>query len=641
MRYQIKYVDSLQIIYDKDPSWEELAIHFSMYGYDPLYVYKNGKINYVITFQDFSMRKINTSLNRQFIKEYTDTLQNSDIEKAFLADLDAERIIYLRNGKVVCEANALIELALQNSIAKNLMALRYVKIFHQELSEYLEKYDSILILAEYDVYSYLQNIFDDKNMLYAENVNQAIAISKEQHIDICLDFLYTKKFRMILAPQMSNVVDLCKILTSAALHRLVDLARKRNVSLFFYKLPRFQDLSCLHEREEENFHNRKTIGQLINDNSYLDLFTEEKKNKLYLRKKEFHASQRLDNGYCFVMDEASGNNLNVHNGIRNSGYNECEGSIANFFGPCTTYGLFVEDALTVPGMVQQYAVKEGKSILIHNRAGIHGDNELNSIMEALMVPVASGDIHIFLDVLEDLLYDDYPQISFVRDWFNAEKSIKEVQFLDFPGHCNAKANKIMAQHIFEDLANEDICEKKEADIRKPLLTEPFDSLENIAITNVSFIKQRRIIGKYFVNKNKKGTIAVLVITGKEKLQLGKKFVEKCLLQCDFLYVLFVNANVKSIGDNKLLYDYICSLDSEKVIGIPLEYFFYVDRYFDTGNNAGECKEQLLFVQRALFKLICDELYANTYFYHDSDEVYYQNILERASNEQRNLRLIKV
>ena len=641
MRYQIKYEDAVSIIYDKDPSWEELAIHFATYGYDPLYVYKNEKISYVITFQDFSMRKINTSLNRQFIKEYTDNIQALDIEKAFLEDLDVERIIYLRDEKVVCEANALIELALQNSIAKNLMALRYVKIFYKELSEYLGKYDSILILSEYEVYSYLKTIFDDKNMLHAGSAEQAIAILKEQPIDICFDFLLTKKFRMVLAPEIKNVVDLCKVLTPAALCKLIDLAEKRGISLFFYKLPRFQELSCLHEREEKNFHNRRTIGQLISDNSYLDLFTKDEKNKIYLREKEFHASQRLDNGYCFVMDEASVQGLNVHKGIRNNGFSECVGSAANFYGPCTTYGFLVEDTLTVPGMVQQYSLKEGKGIQTYNRAGIHGDNELNSIMEALMVPVINGDSHIFLDVLEDLPYGYYPQITFVKDWFNKEKSNEDVQFLDFPGHCNADANKIMANHIFEDLMNRNQCQKRNTDIRRSLLTDSFDPIENINITHVSFVKQRRIISKYSIDKHRKGTVAALVITGKENLQSGKKLIEDCLVQCDFLYVLFVNANVQRLGDNRMLYEYVHSLDSKRVVGIPLEYFFYVGRYFSVSNNMSECKEQILFVQRALFRLISDELCANTYFYRDWYESYYKDILENVSNTQGNLRLIKV
>lgn len=643
MRYQIKYTDSLPTIYDKDPSWEELAIHFAENGYDPLYVYKNGNISYVVTFQDFSMRTINTNLNRGFIKTYSDNIQNSDIEKAFLENLDAERISYIKDGKVVCEVNALIELSLQNSIAKNLMALRYVKIFYSELSAYLEQFGSILILAEYDVFTYLQTLFAEKNMVHAGSIEQALWIVKEQHIDICFDFMLNKKFRMVLVPEINNVVDLCKVITPAALRKIIDLAGKRDVSLLFYKLPRFQDLSCLHEREEDNFQNQKTIGQLISDNTYLNLFTREEDQKEYLLNKEFHASQRLDNGYCFVMDEVTSHSLNVHNGIRNNGYNDCEGCIANFYGPCTAYGFLVEDQLTVPGIIRRYAMEEGKSIQTHNRAGIHGDNELNSIMEALMVPVTNGDMHVFLDVLEDLPYDCYPQITFVKDWFNEEKTIEEVQFLDFPGHCNTDANKIMAQHIFEDLLNRHQCEEGEIATRKPLLADSFDPLENISITHASFVKQRRVLDKYSIDKDRNGTIAVLVITGKEEMRLGKKLVNDCLLQCDFLYVLFVNANVKSIDENKKLYEYVCSLDFGKVKGIPLEYFFYVNRYCATKDSRYECMEQALFTQRAFFKLINDELCANTYFYHDgiSDD-YYNDILKLASTEQDcNLRIIKV
>ncbi|MCI8529563.1 MAG: hypothetical protein HFH82_10490 [Lachnospiraceae bacterium] len=642
MRYQIRYANALQMIYDRDPSWKELAIHFAENGYDPLYVHKNGYISYVVTFQDFSTRTIHTSLNRGFIKAYSDNIQSADIEKAFLEDLDAERIIYLKDGKVICEVNALIELSLQNSIAKNLMALRYVRIFHSELSAYLEQYSSILILAEYDVFSYLQTLFAEKHMVYAGSIEQAVSIVKEQNIDICFDFMFNKKFRMILAPEIKNVVELCKVITPAALRKLIDLTDQRDVSLFFYKLPRYQDLSCLHEREEDNFHNRKTIGQLIRDNTYLDLFTREENEKKYLRDKEFHASQRLDNGYCFVMDEVTSHSHNVHNGIRNNGCDECKGSIANFYGPCTAYGFLVEDKLTVPGIIQRYAIEAGKRIRTHNRAGIHGFNELNSIMEALMVPVTNGDMHVFLDVLEDLPYDSYPRITFVKDWFNEDKTMEEVQFLDFPGHCNSDANKIMARHIFEELVNRHQCEGEKTAIRKPLLTDSFDPLENISITHASFVKQRRILDKYSIDKDRNGAIGALVITGKEELRFGKELVNDCLLQSDFLYVFFVNTNVKSIDENKKLYDYVCSLDSGKVKGIPLEYFFYVDRYCDGKDNRYECMEQALFTQRAFFKLLNDELCVNIYFYPEgiSDD-YYNDILKPASSKQDcNLRIIK-
>lgn len=637
MRYQIKYETYLDIINDKDPSWEEIATHFAMYGYDPLYVYKKSKLCYVITFQDFLMRKINTSLERGFIYKYTDFLTNADIEKAFLNDLDAERIVYVQNDKVVCEVNALIELALQNSIARNLMSLRYVKIFHQEMLEYLDKYQGIMILSDYNVYNYLQDVIKEKHMLHAENVEEAVAIARGKKVDICFDFLLTKKFRTILAPQINNVVDLCKVLTPFALHKLVSKAKDRGVSLLFYKLPRFQDLSCLHELEKRNSKSRTTIGQLIRDELYLDLFAEDERNKLYLRNKRFHSAQRLDNGYCFVMDEAVDNGINVHNGIRENGCREITGRIANFYGPCTTYGLFVENELTVPGMIQKYALENDKNIQLHNRAGIHGDNELNSIMEALMVPVTNGDIHVFLDVLEDLPYDSYPKITFVKNWFNEKKSINEVQFLDFPGHCNANANRIMAQYISKDLFEKDFCGKIDPGSRQPLLDNEYDLTESIPFTHVSFVKQCRINKKKLTERNIKGVIGAVVITGEEDLQYGKCLIDSCLLQCDLLYVFFVNANIFRISDNKQLNDYVSTLDSKKIVGIPLEYFFYAKRYFDMS----ECEEKIRFTQNMFFYLIRNELDVTKYFFHDRCLVYNKDFFEEILKEQSGLNLFKV
>ena len=148
--------------------------------------------------------------------------------------------------------------------------------------------------------------------------------------------------------------------------------------------------------------------------------------------KDYHASQRLDNGYCFVMDESNNPKLHVHDGVRLNGTKEIKGVKAcNFYGPCTAYGFFVEDRLTVPALLQKYAINDGKLLQTYNRAGIHGDNELNSIMQAMSVPVAPGDVHIFLDVIEDLPVGLYPNYVYTNRWFNENKSRNEVQFLDF------------------------------------------------------------------------------------------------------------------------------------------------------------------------------------------------------------------
>lgn len=41
--------------------------------------------------------------------------------------------------------------------------------------------------------------------------------------------------------------------------------------------------------------------------------------------KDYHASQRLDNGYCFVMDESNNSKLQVHDGVRLNGTKEIKG----------------------------------------------------------------------------------------------------------------------------------------------------------------------------------------------------------------------------------------------------------------------------------------------------------------------------
>ena len=618
MRYQIRYENSLTIIHDIDPSWEVIAKHFAKNGYDPLYVYKSGILSYIITFEDFTNQRINNSLKRSFINNYNNGLKRNDIEKTFLSDLDAERLVYLEDGKVVCEVNALIELPLQNSVSKNLMALRYVRFFHNEFENYLEQYKSILILSNIDVFEFWKSQFPSLNLHFAICIEDAYLIMKDKEVSVVFDFIYNKKIRKSMQLDLLNVVDLCKVLTKFALEKIKCLSEKRGVSLYFYKLPRFQDLTCLHTYEEDNFQNRKSIGQLIGNECYLEAFTRSEQEKMYLKQKKYHSSQRLDNGYCFVMDESSDCNLKVHNGIRlNEFDNEKRARGCNFYGPCTAYGFLVEDKLTVPSLVQRYAKENGINLQTFNRAGIHGDNELNSIMEALSVPVARGDAHIFLDVLEDLPNEMYPHFCLVKNWFNDKKSTGDVQLLDFPGHCNSDANKIMAQYIYDDVKDMCITTLSETEERYPLLEETFDPFELLPITHSSYIKQRRIIRTLERKRQTKGKIGAMIAPDNFEKECSISYVKQCIRKCDYLYVFFLNVNIESVEISRNIYDEISKMDHDKIHIIPLEHFFNVARYLDSNQCVEECFEQAVFTEKAFLKLIQEELQVNIRFCPDA------------------------
>ena len=68
-------------------------------------------------------------------------------------------------------------------------------------------------------------------------------------------------------------------------------------------------------------------------------------------------------GYCFIQDECNEPYLHVHNGIRKSLGSKMEDGInIHFFGPCITYGFMMPDEETIPSLVYQHALENGKTI---------------------------------------------------------------------------------------------------------------------------------------------------------------------------------------------------------------------------------------------------------------------------------------
>ena len=637
MRYQIIFEKDLHIFYDYLPSIEEMALHFANNGYDPIYIYTNNSLDSVITFEDFQRKQLVSGHDRNFIREYTTLLNKQMIEQDFCSNLDSDRLIYVSAGRVICEVNALIELPIQNSIAKNIMSLRYVDFFKSELQEYFDGVKSVLILSSEEIFSYLCSRFPKVNFIYADNYNSANYIIESKEIDVIFDFVYNKKIREIIQWTHSNVVDLCKLLTPFALKRLKKCAFEKGVSLQFYKLPRYDDLTCLNSKEIANSKVRKSLGELIQNQEYVRAFVRSEDEYYYLKKKHYHSSQRLDNGFCFVMDESRNSNHQVYDGVRNNGAGENKtGHIYNFYGPCTAYGFLVRDEFTVPALVEKHAIDDGLDVRMHNRAGIHGDNELKSIMEALSVPVAPGDAHVFLDVLEDIPVDNYPNFCYVKEWFNTRKSKEEVQFMDFPGHCNSDANRIMADYIYEDVKNiektiEKTIEKVESK-REPLLSYNFDDYDILSITHSSYIKQKRIIQNRMTVNFSVEQIGVAILPDNMDYDLAIVYLQKCIKECDFLYAFFPNANIGGVEIHKRIYDACEKINS--VEAIPLEYFFDVMRYHD-------CIQKAVFTEQVLNDMCERYLKANVRFLIDCEDYRWWNQIIFSADNRKHMKLKEI
>ncbi len=619
MQYQIKYKSALHIINHEDVSDITIANHFAENGYDYLYVCQNDRLKSIVTFEDFTAQKLVCGLNRDFVIEKQKLKNNSDIHAFYQKHPDVDKIVVVENGDVVYQIDPLIELSLQNGTAKNLMALRYAAYFQEELNLFFGSFSGILLIAEEDIRQFLVSMFPDTEFEAVED----ISLVKEKNIgkyDLILDFKYGKRIRKIAAPEL-RAIDFCQIVTNFAFQKLLSYSAENNIIVKFYKLPVYSQLTCLHPEEYRNYKNRTTAAKLIMNDAYLKKYAADEEEYTFLKSHSNYASLRLDNGYCFVHDESNHPDMHVHNGIRHSvPENKTSAVCWHFYGPCTTYGLFVPDNMTVPSLVKQYAAEQQVHVNVSNKAGIHGNNGLNSIMYALNTPVRAGDAFIFLDVLNDFPEEAYPEIQLVSEWFNQEKSREEIQFLDFPGHCNSAANRIMAAHIFEDM------KKTTASFDSSLgkyhtFIKDYAPLPLAGMTNASCRKFLKNSRERIFSKKTFRNIGSLLLSDTLTCEQCMTYIRKTALECDALYVFKCNDVADAVNDVSTLYQQPEFMTE----GIPvrvfhLEHFFNAERYFNSSLCWHDCRQNAMLTESMFFSVVLVPFDVMTLFHIENTEV---------------------
>ena len=451
MQYEINFNDTLNKIDYADLSNERLIQHFADNGYDFLYVYQNGKFFDVVTFPEFLSGKIFESRDKNFLQHIESFHTQAEVTVFFENNPNVERLVLIDGKDVVCEFNPMIELPLQNNVAKNLMALRYVRFFRREIICYLLKFDKILIIAKKHTQEFISELLPEINFEFVERLKEDENSEIFSNSELILDFYYGKKLRKKLNFKF-EVMDFCVIVEKIAFDAMLDYCARRNVLLKFYKLQHYEGLNCLHDLELKNFLKRKSLSQLLEDKNYIDKFATNDFEREFICKRKFFCSPRVDNGYCFTQADCQTDGLIVSNGLRISEFENFNSKCnMHFFGPCTTFGILTSNFETVTSHLNRIFHVEHLDFSAINHGGLHGDNGLNSVMSALNTPVKKGDILVFLDVLNDFPSDVYPNLVEVNDWFNIKKTTSELMFFDFPGHCNADANKIISEGIFADL----------------------------------------------------------------------------------------------------------------------------------------------------------------------------------------------
>lgn len=612
MPFQVKYKKDLNVIEKSNVSFKTIANHFAQNGYENLYLTSNGKLCSIITIDDFLTDNYNWSLERDFIKKSSILHSKKDIIDYFISNPHLDRISIIENCEILCEVDGLIELPLQNGTAKNLVALRYIDYFTQELFEYFKSFKSVLLISDRDVYKLFAEKFPFVSFDWYENIDSLSEENAANKYDGVLDFVYCKNIRKTIGFSPSNLINFSQIMTRFAVMKIHEYCEGRGVHTRFYRLQNYNDLTCLNGKELSNCVTRKKVGHLVQDDEFLNKFVSNENEKEYLKGRMYHASLRLDNGYCFVQDECNEKLLNVHCEIRKS-YSSNSDEAANnihFYGPCTTYGFLLPDDETIPSLVKKELEKKGLSVNVFNHAGIHGYNELNAFMIALNTPVKNGDYFIFYDTLDDLDISEYPEVIQAFEWFNKEKTVDDIWFFDFPGHCNLKANNVIVNHILDGLEKELLCEDKNNKKYSyhSFIDRTYNCFDNMRFTHSSCIKFFRMYKDSFFKDEYINKIGALIIPDTYSCDESFRLIKQAVKECDALYILKHNVNLDDINQEKKLFENT----SIEIDGIParvmnLGYFFDSSRYLPCFTGENDCFKEYLFTEKVLAHIILRDL----------------------------------
>lgn len=190
LQYQIHFFNDLCVINNRHPRIEEIAEHFSNNGYRPLYVLENDLLKYVITFEDFVCSSINETIDRDFVFQEKEVLSRDNVINILKRHPNIDFLVVIDNGKLCYEVDSLVLLPYQNGTLKNLLALRYLKLFSSDFYDYMKEYKNVLIIANDTVVEYFRLVVPNLRFDFICKDDFNLNPSIVEKYDIVLDFVY-------------------------------------------------------------------------------------------------------------------------------------------------------------------------------------------------------------------------------------------------------------------------------------------------------------------------------------------------------------------------------------------------------------------------------------------------------------------
>jgi cytidyltransferase-like protein len=219
-----------------------------------------------------------------------------------------------------------------------------------------------------------------------------------------------------------------------------------------------------------------------------------------------------------------------------------------FFGPCFVIGALVEDAHTMESFLQDLLNCDGYKVRVVN-CGSWSD-EAGLLAKISRTKFRQGDIAVIYD--DNKYFEGIPNLNMAECWEREHAPIDWV--VDDPRHCNYKANRMMANEIYEFL-KEKLQEEPE---------EPGNEVEPSEHGMVDIYLER-----YFSDFHVDGVIGSIVMNCNPFTWGHRYLIEQALGMVDHL-IIFVVEEDRSIFTFKERYAMVRegTRDLENVTVVP-------------------------------------------------------------------------
>lgn len=533
MKYQIRSKSQIHSV-DIDSIDLLVAIeHFAKYGYEYLYIMKNGMMVDSISYHEFVKYGL-INKNRNYVIEKKQ-IEKIGIDGYISTHNEFSRIVVVDGDEFQYEINLMTEPELLHSIERELIALRILPLFAQEIRQKFKQYSVITVFADDYVSNFLQKYLLGINLKFVKDLSEI----KVDSIECVLDYKYGKKLLSKALGEHTRV-EIYSLVEKAAMGRLIDYAEKHELILRMYRIPDYDQISNLSANEKCVVENKIPFLDLINDKDYQEEFCLSEDNKKFVSMRGASKSVRWDSGIDIIQGDCKEFGIEVSEGIRKTSLytNSGEGTV-HFFGPCIVFGMLVVNDETIPAYFEKICIEKHRELSVMNHGGLNGNNVLNSIIGALVTPMKKNDVIIIIDFFNDLPKEDYLCVQDLCDAFNLSDE-KSIRFLDHPVHCNSLANRLIADHLYKQLIERHEFGLANRSDKYWTYDKELVALRDFSVTHSVAIKTREILKKSIYDRFGKirGVVGVIILTDFMEKEKIRCLINEALTECVMLILYY-------------------------------------------------------------------------------------------------------